>query len=81
MKKFSFRQPIASTVTEIMNKHLHPHGPLEMTATEIKNYLELVSGQKLSLNKVGEALVVLRYQPVTITAGSLRKTVYSCGIR
>jgi hypothetical protein len=81
MKKFSFRQPIASTVIEIMNKHLYPHGPLEMTSTQIKDYLELVSGQKLSLRKVGEALVVLRYQAITITAGSVRKTVYSCGIR
>jgi hypothetical protein len=79
MNNDSSGETIALTTVELLDVHLYPHGPLDMTATQIKNYLECMSGRTLSLSKVGAALTTLGFRPETIKARSVTKTVYSCG--
>lgn len=79
MNKGSYRQCIAPTVEALIATHFHPHGPLSLSTNEIREYIECVSGRKVSPTAVGKALKSLGFQSEVITAGSVRRTMYSCG--
>ena len=79
MNQNSSGDVIALTTVRPLDLHFYSNGPLELTASEIKYYLESMTGRSLSLSKVGEALTKLGFHPETIKAGSVTKTVYSCG--
>jgi hypothetical protein len=79
MKEISCGQTIAPPIKDLIKIHFYPNGPLDLTATEIKEYIECMTGRKIPLSEFGKALKSLGFQCQTMTAGSVRRTLYSCG--